>query len=47
MHAKANYKKNNILVEVASTLTDESLKAAVQNAGFEVISVSERKGLFC
>ena len=47
LHAKANYKKNNILVEVASSLNDEDLKNAVQSAGFEVVSVSERKGLFC
>jgi len=44
--AKANYKKNSIFVETLSTLTDEQLKNAVVSAGFEVLSIAPRKGLF-
>ena len=44
--AKANYKKNSIFVETLSTLSDEQLKNAVVSAGFEVLSIAPRKGLF-
>ena len=44
--AKANYKKNTIYVEVLSTTPDSELKEAVQSAGFEVLSIEQRKGLF-
>lgn len=44
--AKANYKKNSIFVEVLSTTPDDELKEAVRSAGFEVLSIAPRKGLF-
>lgn len=44
--AKANYKKNSVFVEVLSDFPDSELKDAVQKAGFEVLSIQPRKGLF-
>lgn len=44
--AKANYKKNSIYVEVLSAVPDDELKEVVRSAGFEVLSVLPRKGLF-
>ncbi len=44
--AKANYKKNSIFVEVLSTVPDSELRETVQSAGFEVLSIAPRKGLF-
>ena len=44
--AKANYKKNVIFVDVTETVTDETLKAAFEGTGMEVLSVAVRKGLF-
>lgn len=46
LKAKANYKRNSIFVEVKSEVSDGSLKEAVQNAGFEVLSIAPRKGIF-
>ena len=44
--AKAVYKKNSIFVEVLSTVTDERPREIVTEAGFEVVSVAPRKGIF-
>ena len=46
LKAKANYKKNSIFVEVKSDVSDGVLKEAVQAAGFEVLSIGPRKGIF-
>ncbi len=46
LKAKANFKKNCVFVEVRSDFPDEKLREAVESAGFEVISVAPRKGLF-
>ena len=42
--ARANYKKGTILVE--TFLSDKELSAIVEEAGFTVIRVRERKGVF-
>ena len=42
--ARANYKKGIVLVE--TSLNDEALAAIVTEAGFTVIKVRERKGIF-
>ena len=42
--ARANYKKGTILVE--TSLSDKELCAIVEEAGFTVITVRERKGIF-
>lgn len=42
--ARANFKRGTILVE--TTLPDEALSACVQEAGFGVKLIRERKGVF-
>ena len=42
--AKANFKKGVIFVE--TTLPDEALAACVEDAGFKVRDIRERKGIF-
>lgn len=42
--ARANFKKGTILVE--TSLSDEELSSIVTEAGFTVVKVRERKGLF-
>lgn len=46
LKAKADFKKNRILVEVSSELTDEELKTLVQAQEQEVLSIEIRKGIF-
>jgi copper chaperone CopZ len=46
LNAKGDYKKNRVLVEVISSVTDEELKTLVETEGYEVVFVTERKGLF-
>ena len=46
LHAKANYKKRCIYVEVLSTVTDEQLKTPFEGTGMNVLSIEKRKGLF-
>ena len=46
LKAKANFKKNCIFVEVLSDFPDEKLKEIVGGAGFGVLSIAPRKGLF-
>ena len=46
LNAKGDYKKNRVLVEVLSSLKDDELKTLVEQEGYEVVSVTERKGLF-
>ena len=47
LHAKANYKKQKIFIEVLSTVTDDSLKSVFEGTGMAVLSIEPRKGLFC
>ncbi|MBP5242370.1 MAG: heavy-metal-associated domain-containing protein [Clostridia bacterium] len=44
--AKGNYRKNVILVENEARVTDEMLRSTVEQAGFTVLAVEERRGLF-
>ena len=46
LSAKGNYRKNVILVQHDSRITEEALKETVENESFVVLSVEERKGLF-
>ena len=46
LSAKGNYRKNVILVQHDSRITDETLKETVEKESFVVLSVEERKGLF-
>ncbi len=42
--AKANFKKSVIFVE--STLPDDELKSCVEEAGFQVVNIRPRRGIF-
>lgn len=46
LKAKANYKKNAVYLEVSSGISDEELKFLVEKAGYAVVSVADRKGIF-
>ena len=46
LKAKANYRKNKILVEVTSSCEDESLKEYLKKEGYEVVVIEKRKGIF-
>ena len=46
LRAKANFKKNVVLVEVKSEYSDEALKDAIARAGYTVADISLRKRLF-
>ncbi|MBQ7770678.1 MAG: heavy-metal-associated domain-containing protein [Clostridia bacterium] len=46
LHAKADYKKRKIFIEVLSAITDETLKSVFEGTGMTVLSIELRKGLF-
>ncbi len=46
VEAKVELKKNRAVVNLKSEISDETLKNAVTEAGYEVVSISEKKGLF-
>ncbi len=46
VEAKVELKKNRAVVNLKSEVSDETLKGAVTEAGYEVVSISEKKGLF-
>ena len=47
LKAKSNYKKNSIFVEVLSNVSDETISTLIAGEGYKVLSIAERKGLFC
>ncbi len=46
VEAKVNLNKKTATVTLAKPVADETLKNAVTEAGYEVVSVTEKKGLF-
>lgn len=44
--AEVDWKKGRAVVETNGTADDETLAAAVEQAGYEVLSVKEKKGFF-
>jgi len=46
VEAKVDLKKNNAIVSLTTEVSDEVLKNAVNEAGYEAVSVEEKKGLF-
>ena len=44
--AKANYKKGLVFIDVAESVTDETLKSVFEGTGMEVLSIEKRKGIF-
>lgn len=46
VEAKVDLKKKIAIVELKKAVDDETLKNAISQAGYDVVSVSEKKGLF-
>lgn len=44
--AKVNLAKNNAVVSIKGEVSDEALKEAVTSLGFEVVGITEKKGIF-
>lgn len=44
--AKVDLKKNAATVNLVSDVSDEVFKEAISEAGYEVVSIEEKKGLF-
>lgn len=44
--AKVDLKKNRAIVDLSKEIDDETLKTAVEEAGYEVSSIYIKKGLF-
>ncbi len=44
--AKVELKKNRAVVTLEKEINDETLRSAVTEAGYEVVGISEKKGLF-
>ena len=44
--AKVELKKNRAVVTISKEVSDETMKEAVTEAGYEVVSITEKKGLF-
>ena len=46
VEAKVDLKKSIALVNLKKDMSDEILKNAVEQAGFEVVVIKDKKGLF-
>ncbi|HWT76643.1 MAG TPA: cation transporter [Mobilitalea sp.] len=46
VEAKVELKKNRAVVTLAKDVADKTLSDAVTEAGYEVVSVTEKRGLF-
>lgn len=46
VEAKVELKKNRAIVTLANVIEDQILSQAVTEAGYEVVSITEKKGLF-
>ncbi|NLJ74719.1 MAG: heavy-metal-associated domain-containing protein [Firmicutes bacterium] len=44
--AKVNLKKEEAVVTLSSSLDEQILKDAIQEVGYEVLSIKDKKGLF-
>jgi Copper chaperone len=46
VNAKVELKKNRAVINLSKEVTDQELKEAVMEVGYEVVSLTEKKGLF-
>lgn len=46
LKATVNHKKGEALIAVDAAWNEEAVRSAVSNAGYEVVSVTDKKGLF-
>ncbi len=42
--ANVNHKKDQAIISVSGTWDEEAVRAAVSDAGYEVVSISDKKG---
>ncbi len=46
VEAKVELKKNRAIVSFDGEISDETLRTSVTEAGYEVVSITQKKGLF-
>jgi copper chaperone CopZ len=46
VEAKVELKKNRAIVNLKKDVSDQTLRNTVTEAGYEVVTISEKKGLF-
>ena len=46
LKGEVNLKKEEVLIEVAGDWNEELVRNAITDAGYEVVSVADKKGLF-
>ncbi len=46
VEAKVDLKKKQATVQMTKEVSDETFKSVVEEAGYEVVSIAEKKGLF-
>lgn len=46
VEAKVDHKKNKAVLEISGDVADDVLMDAVKEAGYEPVSIAEKKGLF-
>lgn len=46
VEAKVELKKNRAVVTLSKDVADQTMKDAITEAGYEVVSITEKKGLF-
>lgn len=46
LKAEVNHKKGQALIEVQGEWNERAVKEAITEAGYEVVSISDKKGLF-
>jgi len=44
--AEVNLAKQQAIIKLNKAVDDQTLRSAVEEAGYEVVSISEKKGLF-
>lgn len=46
LEAKVNLKKEEAVITVKDEWNEETVRTAISNAGYEVVSIADKKGLF-
>ena len=46
VEAKVDLKKKQATVQMTKEVSDETFKSVIEEAGYEVVSIAEKKGLF-
>ena len=46
VEAKVDLKKKQATVQITKDVSDETFKSVIEETGYEVVSIAEKKGLF-